>query len=131
MDAPIQNSDLPRSSVILRLAVIGMVLVTMVGAFSYVGGWLTPYALSPTSMVDRFQQVNGEYSGFRRNHAKGVCITGTFESNGEGVALSRAAVFPRGRVPFVGRFALAGGLGIFFGECLHPRGIGLARRRIG
>ncbi len=60
-------------------------------------------------MVDRFQQVNGEYSGFRRNHAKGVCITGTFESNGEGVALSRAAVFPRGHVPFVGRFALAGG----------------------
>ncbi len=109
MDAPIQNSDLPRSSVILRLAVIGMVLVTTVGAFSYVGGWLTPHALSPTSMVDRFQQVNGEYSGFRRNHAKGVCITGTFESNGEGVALSRAAVFPTGRLPFVGRFALAGG----------------------
>lgn len=109
MDAPIQNSDLPWSGVILRLAAIGAVLAAIVGAFAYAGGWLTPRALSPTSMVDRFQQVNGTYPGFRRNHAKGVCVSGYFDSNGQGVALSKAAVFPGGRVPFVGRFALAGG----------------------
>lgn len=109
MDAPIQNSDRPQSSVILRLAAIGAVLAAIVGAFAYTGGWLTPHALSPTLMVDRFQQINGTYPGFRRNHAKGVCVSGYFDSNGRGVALSKAAVFPSGRVPFIGRFALASG----------------------
>src|SRR6202035_3466858 len=32
-----------------------------------------------------------------------------FESNGHGVALSKAAVFLPGRVPVIGRFSLAGG----------------------
>jgi catalase len=49
------------------------------------------------------------HPGFRRNHAKGVCVSGYFDSNGRGVALSKAAVFPPGRVPVIGRFALAGG----------------------
>ena len=49
------------------------------------------------------------YPGFRRNHAKGVCIAGYFESNGQGVRLSKAAVFTHGRVPVIGRLSLAGG----------------------
>src|SRR5205814_7978397 len=53
--------------------------------------------------------VNGVWPGFRRNHAKGVCIAGSFDSNGEGVRLSKAAVFQPGRVPVIGRFSLAGG----------------------
>jgi catalase len=60
------------------------------------------------SAVDAIEQVNGLYSGFRCNHAKGICIAGTFESNGQGVRLSKAAVFRPGRVPVIGRFALAG-----------------------
>jgi catalase len=60
-------------------------------------------------MIDRFEEVNGVWPGFRRNHAKGVCITGYFDSSGEGVRLSKAAVFQRGQVPVVGRFSLAGG----------------------
>ncbi|HWY31921.1 MAG TPA: catalase family peroxidase, partial [Candidatus Acidoferrum sp.] len=40
---------------------------------------------------------------------KGVGVSGYFESNGEGVALSKAVVFRSGRVPVIGRFALAGG----------------------
>jgi catalase len=60
-------------------------------------------------MINTFEQVNGLHPGFRRNHAKGVCINGYFDSNGRGVALSKAAVFPPGRVPVIGRFALAGG----------------------
>ena len=38
-----------------------------------------------------------------------MCVSGYFDSNGRGVALSKAAVFPPGRVPVIGRFALAGG----------------------
>src|SRR5438552_10545651 len=102
-------AELPRASLILRLAVIGAVIAGIAGLFAYAGGWFTPNALSPASMINTFEKVNGLHPGFRRNHAKGVCISGYFESNGRGVALSRAAVFPAGRVPVIGRFALAGG----------------------
>jgi catalase len=61
-------------------------------------------------MIDTFEDVNGLHPGFRRNHAKGVCLEGSFESNGAGARLSTASVFKPGRVPVFGRFALAGGM---------------------
>jgi len=94
----------------VRFGIIGLILGGIVGAFAYVGGWLTPHALSPGTMIDTFEKVNGEHPGFRRNHAKGVCVSGTFESNGAGVALSKASLFAPGSMPIVGRFALAGGM---------------------
>ena len=103
------TTRLSRGSALARLAAIGVVLAGIVGLFAYAGGWLSPRLLSPASMIDTFQKVNGLYPGFRRNHAKGVCVTGYFESNGRGVELSRAAVFPARRVPVIGRFALSGG----------------------
>lgn len=57
-----------------------------------------------------FAAANGDHPGFRRNHAKGVCVTGWFVSSGDAVPVSKAAVFAEGRVPLVGRFALAGGM---------------------
>src|SRR5260370_36405696 len=94
---------------ILGLMTIGVVIAGIAGLFLYAGGWFTPHALSPDTMIDTFEQVNGEHPGFRRNHAKGVCISGYFESNGRGAALSRAVAFLPGRVPVIGRIALAGG----------------------
>jgi catalase len=93
-----------------RLAFIGLVLLIFVGLFAYAGGWLTPARLTPAKLVATFQAVNGPHPGFRRNHAKGVCIGGWFDSNGDASALSKADVFKPGRVPVVGRFALAGGM---------------------
>jgi catalase len=92
-----------------RLTAIGALLALIVCLFLYAGGWLTPRTLTPASMVDTFEYLNGMHSGFRRNHAKGICVTGYFESNGNGQALSRAAVFQPGRVPVAGRFAFSGG----------------------
>jgi catalase len=94
---------------ILRFLVIGATLAMIAGLFAYAGGWLTPRALTPARFVDGFQEVNGLHPGFRRNHAKGVCVSGWFESNGKGATLSRAAVFRAGRVPVIGRFSLGGG----------------------
>lgn len=102
-------AELTRASLILRFAAIGVVIAGIAGLFGYAGGWFTPHALSPASMINTFEQVNGLHPGFRRNHAKGVCVSGYFDSNGRGVELSKAAVFPPGRVPVIGRFALAGG----------------------
>jgi catalase len=89
--------------------VIGAAVLAIAGSFAYVAGWLSPGRLTQARFIDSFEQVNGIHAGFRRNHAKGVCVTGSFESNGNGVRLSKALVFRPGRVPVVGRFALAGG----------------------
>jgi catalase len=48
-------------------------------------------------------------SGFRRNHAKGICVSGYFDSNGAGEPLSHASVFARGRYPVIGRLSMPGG----------------------
>jgi len=113
MNSPKSNqtplTDLPKASLIVRFAAIGVVLAGIAGLFAYAGGWLTPHALTPASMIDTFEKVGGLHPGFRRNHAKGVCISGYFDSNGRGVPLSKAAIFPSGRVLVIGRFALAGG----------------------
>ena len=66
-------------------------------------------APTPAQFIDGFEQVGGVHSGFRRNHAKGLGVSGFFESNGNGVRLSKAAVFEPGRVPVIGRFSLDGG----------------------
>ncbi len=95
---------------LLRLTAVGAIVLGVGAGFAYIGGWLTPHRLTPTRFIDTFERVNGSHPGFRRNHAKGVCVGGYFESNGRGAPLSRAVVFRAGRVPVVGRFALAGGM---------------------
>jgi catalase len=92
-----------------RLIAIAAVMAVTALAFAYVGGWLSPHRLSPARMIDAFQEVNGAHPGFRRNHAKGLCVTGYFDSNGAGRQVSKAEVFAPGRMPVLGRFALAGG----------------------
>ena len=94
---------------VLRLGAVGIVLLAVVGLFLYLGGWFSPHALTPARFTDGFEQTAGIHSGFRRNHAKGVCVTGFFESNGQGARLSKAEVFKTGRVPVIGRFSLGGG----------------------
>jgi catalase len=96
-------------NLLMRFAVIGMVVGGMGILFLYVGGWFAPQALTPETMVNTFEKVNGDHPGFRRNHAKGVCIRGYFESNGRGSVYSKSPMFLAGRTPVIGRFALAGG----------------------
>lgn len=97
------------AGLLLRLVAIGLLLALIAGLFLYAGGWLTPHKLTPAAIVNTFEKVDGVHRGFRRNHAKGIDVTGYFESNGHGQAISRSLVFGEGRVPIVGRFAFAGG----------------------
>src|SRR5438309_3712736 len=92
-----------------RFGLIGVALAAVAGTFAYLGGWFTPNELTPARFTDGFEQVNGVHPGFRRNHARGVGVSGFFESNGNGVRLSKALVFQPGRVPVLGRFSLGGG----------------------
>lgn len=105
-------------------AVAGFAAVDVAG-FGYAGGWLRPDALTPGRFTDRFEDVYGRHDGFRRNHAKGLSATGTFDSNGAGAAICRAAVLRRGTVPVIGRFSLGGGLPEQADKPDTVRGLGL------
>jgi catalase len=86
------------------------ILAIVVAVFAWVGGFLTPTRIGGGAIADVMQAANGKvYSGFRRAHAKGLCVTGYFEANGAATALSRAALFPKGTVPVIGRFSTGGG----------------------
>jgi catalase len=100
---------LPKRAMALRLGAIAATLCATTAAFAYAGGWLSPGALTPARIVDTFEQVNGRHDSFRRNHAKGVCVSGVFQSSGAAGTLSKASVFWVGETPVTGRFALAGG----------------------
>jgi catalase len=113
------------ASTLARFALIGVALAAIVGAFAYLGGWLTPKELTPARFVNGFEEVNGVHPGFRRNHAKGLGVAGFFESNGKGVRLSKAAVFQPGRVPVIGRFSLGGGQPYVADRPDMVRGLGL------
>ncbi|OOG58303.1 catalase [Rhodanobacter sp. B05] len=90
-------------------ALIAAVVAVTVAAFGYVGGWLAPQRLTPKRLVDQLQDNAGTFAGYRRNHAKGVCMTGYFDSNGHAQPYSVAQIFTAGRTPLVGRFAIPGG----------------------
>lgn len=73
-----------------------------------------------------FEKVNGSQPGFRKNHAKGVSVSGYFDGNGNGSEISSAAVFRAARTPVLGRFSLSGGNAHIADNDMAARGLGLA-----
>lgn len=102
-----RSSSGPTRSPLVSLAVIALVVGGSAAAFAYTAGWLSPERLTPTRLVAALAPAGGPALGHRRNHAKGICFTGEFQSNGNGVTLSRAKVFTAGTWPVIGRFNLA------------------------
>ncbi|CAB3746839.1 catalase family peroxidase [Paraburkholderia solisilvae] len=99
-------------SLLLRYAIIVVAIGGISFAYAFSAGWVGwpvhRAPLSATRVVNAFEATTGPHPGFRRNHAKGICIAGHFDSNGAGAALSRARVFAPGVVPIVGRFSVPG-----------------------
>ena len=92
------------------LLAIALIVASAALAFAWTAGWLTPDRLTPQRFTDAIEAANGQvWQGFRRAHAKGVCVAGYFEGNGLGTALSSARVFAPVRTPFVGRLSIGGG----------------------
>src|SRR5271155_5929784 len=102
----LQSPSSPKSIRVGPLVFIAVVVGVAAIAFAYTAGWLSPQRLTPKKIVASLAPPGGPALGHRRNHAKGICFTGTFEANGEGSALSKAPVFVRGQYPIVGRFNL-------------------------
>lgn len=120
------TASIDRRGVLLGIAAIGGFLAVDVGATMYARGPVgSSGRLSPQAFIDAFRHVNGSHPGFRRNHAKGVAVSGYFDANGNGTELSRAAVFRSGRTPVVGRFSLPGGNPAVSDSANASRGLGL------
>jgi catalase len=115
----------PARSVFGSLVLIAAVIGAAGAAFAYTAGWLSPQRITPDKMVDALTPPTGEPLGHRRNHAKGICFTGTFEANGAGSALSQAQVFTRGQYPALGRFNLATADANAPDATVRVRGLGL------
>jgi catalase len=127
VDAPAKAGPprLGKVGIAARLALIGAILAAIAATFAYLRGWFTPNELTPARFADGFEEVNGRHAGFRRNHAKGLGVSGFFESNGNGVRFSKAAVFQPGRSTVIGRFSLAGGQPDVADNPAMVRGLGL------
>src|SRR6201986_2091380 len=103
----VQSSASPKSFRLGPVVIIAVVVGVAAIAFTYTAGWLSPERLTPKKLVAALAPPGGPALGHRRNHAKGICFTGTFAANGNGSALSKAQVFTAGEYPVVGRFNLA------------------------
>lgn len=107
--SPPNRPPLSAAQLTLRLAGIAVIVAALAGAFAYVNGAFDPQRLTPNALVNVLEKNNGVHPGFRRNHSKGVCVAGYFESTDQARAYSSAQVFTQTRTPVVGRFALPSG----------------------
>jgi catalase len=83
---------------------------------------------SPEQMVQALQGAFGVHPGFRKNHAKGTCATGSFVGLSEASSYSRSALFSGATIPVVARFSLGGGDPDAPDAGKGPRGMGLEFR---
>lgn len=102
------NSPLHGPAKALRLAGIGAVMLALGAGFAYAAGWIGGPQLTPQRIIDTFEAQAGHYPGYRKNHAKGLCVSGYFQASGQAATLSTARAFSQERVPVIGRFAIGG-----------------------
>ena len=93
---------------LLRLAGIAATVLAVGAGFLYAAGDFGQRSLSPQRIIDTFEAQAGHHPGYRKNHAKGLCVSGYFDGNGQAAALSTARAFSQQRVPVIGRFAIGG-----------------------
>ncbi len=70
-------------SMLARLAGIGVLLLGVVGAFLYLGGWFSPHELTPARFVDEFQRVDG------RTRVSAGITRRAFASGDSSIAMAR------------------------------------------
>lgn len=99
--------DLPRR--LLAGAAVAALPLTLLAGLALAAGWIGPKRVSGGGVADALEYNSGPHAGYRRAHAKGLCVSGVFEANGAGARLSRAAVLAPGRYPVLGRLSTAGG----------------------
>lgn len=102
------KSTRPSRSALRWLGVAAAPAALALGFF-WAGGWLSPSRVTQNRLMAELHDAGSYGHGFRRAHAKGVCVTGRFDASGAAASFSKAAVFREHSVPVVGRFALGAG----------------------
>jgi catalase len=64
---------------------------------------------SPEALISALESAFGSHPGLRKNHAKGMCATGSFVGLPEATSYSRSALFSGATIPVVARFSIGGG----------------------
>lgn len=90
-----------------RYLAIASVVGLLAAGFLYTAGLFGSKDVTAQTFVN-LQEGKSASLGFRRAHAKGICVSGEFESNGALAAYSVANIFQPGSTAFVGRFSIAG-----------------------
>ncbi len=91
-------------------ALIGAIVLALLAGFGWAAGWLGSGRVSGGDITAALETNGGGVKpGYRRAHAKGLCLTGSFAANGSGSALSTASALRAGTYPVLGRFSLGGG----------------------
>lgn len=93
---------------LLALGSIAVIVAATTVTFAAVAGWFGG-GISAQNIVDGLEAGGKPHPGYRRNHAKGICVTGTFSPSLDAAALSTARTFAQPSVPVVGRFSISGG----------------------
>ncbi|XQZ98208.1 catalase family peroxidase [Komagataeibacter rhaeticus] len=93
-----------------------------VAAFSYV---MTFSGATQRQFLEAFHEGGNPGSGYRRNHAKGVCVVGNFSPSRDASHLFTSSVFSIPKTPVIGRFSVSGP-DPYHGDTVKAvRGIGL------
>lgn len=121
-----RGTHLTRRSILRGIGAVGAFLAVDLGAVAYANGWAGNDAFTRETFLDGFRAVFGTHPGFRRNHAKGVAVTGYFDGTGNASEMSTAAALSARRTPVIGRFSLTGGNPYVSDTPSAARGLALA-----
>lgn len=103
-----QNSHPPARKMSKGYLIIFLLIAAFIGGFLYAAGIFGGKATSAQQFID-LQEPDPPHLGFRRAHAKGICIQGTLESTGLLAPFTEAEFFQaQEKHPFIGRFSIAG-----------------------
>lgn len=121
MNGPGYRIDASRISLLTAIALTVALPTTAAAA-----EWHSPRQPTPQEVIDQFQKNDGVFPGYRRNHAKGVCVSGYFVGSGNAAPYSVAQVFaPRERTPVMGRLSIPGTNPYSWGDSTPIRGMAL------
>lgn len=90
-----------------RYLLVSSVCLILSSAFAVEVKPLSDSKVSPVDIVNQME-ANGSHTGFRRNHAKGLCVEGSFKGTKDARELSSSNIFSASSVEVIGRFSNPG-----------------------
>jgi catalase len=99
----------PQKGTSARWVLLILPAIVLAVFFVYLAGLLTPDKPTAHSYIKALVADSGHHPGYRRNHAKGICVSGYFQGSGQAQSLSMAPMFANVKTPVMGRFSLSGG----------------------